>query len=272
MPHRDPNKDVVRDFWDQSPCGETYISGSELRTQFESQASARYSLEPYIEPFAAFESAAGRDVLEIGVGMGTDHLRLARSAPNSLAGVDLSPHSVRWTKQRLDTYGFASNLQIADAEDLPFPNDSFSLVYSWGVIHHSPDTKRAVSEIYRVLKPGGQARVMIYHRRSLVGYALWLRYALLAGKPWQSLDSVYAEHLESRGTKAYSVDSVRELFSDFSDTSIRVQLSFADMMRGNVGQRHGARLVALGKALWPRKAVARFLGSHGLYLLVKATK
>ena len=74
-------------------------------------------------------------------------------------------------------------MKEADAEHLPFPDDSFDIVYSWGVLHHSPDTPQAFSEAHRVLRPGGTLRAMIYHRPSIVGLMLWARYGFAAGRP-----------------------------------------------------------------------------------------
>ena len=118
-----------------------------------------------------------KDVLEVGVGMGSDHVRWARSRPRRLAGIDLTPRAVKWTQRRLEAEDLGSDLQIADAENLPFPDTSFDIVYSWGLLHHTPDTAAAFREVHRVLRPGGKARVMIYHSRSMVGAILWTRRA-----------------------------------------------------------------------------------------------
>ncbi len=106
-------------------------------------------------------------------------------------------------------------MRQADAEQLPFADQSFDLVYSWGVLHHTPDTGRAVEEVRRVLKVGGEARVMLYSRRSWVVLGLWLRYGLARGRPFRSATDLLSEHMESTGTKAYTTaelhDAVRRL-------------------------------------------------------------
>lgn len=266
------DKTDVRDFWDASSCGETYAVGDELHLMLQSQARERYRLEPYLEEFARFDEVCNQDALEIGVGMGADHVRLAQARPRMLAGVDLTPRAVEWTRTRMDAYGLQSQLHIADAENLPFDEASFSFVYSWGVLHHSPDTEAAVSEVLRVLKPGGRARIMIYHYHSIVGYLLWARYALMRGKPRRSLREIYAAHLESPGTKAFTVDEARDLFRGFSSVTTQVQLSFGDLLDGAVGQQHGGTLLRLAKRTWPRRLIRRYFSNHGLYLLVEATK
>jgi ubiquinone/menaquinone biosynthesis C-methylase UbiE len=263
-------KSDVRDFWDAAACGEVYADGPTLAEQLDAQARIRYQLEPYLAPFARFAEGRGKDVLEIGVGMGADHLEWARSQPRSLTGVDLTPRAIELTRQRLGFAGLASDLRVADAEQLPFADASFDLVYSWGVLHHSPDTPRAIGEVHRVLRPGGVARVMIYHKWSIVGLLLWTRYALLAGRPFTSLDDVYATHLESPGTKAYTVDETRTMFARFSSVDARSILSFGDLLEGEVGQRHRGRALAIAKKYWPRRALRRFAPRQGLALLVDA--
>lgn len=149
-------KGSIKQHWDERPCGEVYATGSDLQTRLESQAAARYSLEPYIEPFTRFGEAAGQDVLEVGVGMGADHLRFAQARPSYLAGVHLTSEGVRTTEGRLSVHGLPSDLRVADAEQLPFDDCTFSLVYSWGVLHHTPNPYAAVREIERVLVPGAR--------------------------------------------------------------------------------------------------------------------
>jgi ubiquinone/menaquinone biosynthesis C-methylase UbiE len=265
-------KERVRAFWERSSCGEVYAIGGSRQDIYDSQSRARYELEPYVLEFGKFHEGNGKDVLEIGVGMGADHVEWARSRPRSLTGVDLTPRAVDHVKQRFDTYGLKSNVFLGDAENLPFPNKSFDIVYSWGVIHHTPDTQTAVREIHRVLRTDGVARIMIYHTYSLVGYMLWLRYGLLAGRARRGLKDLYHHRLESPGTKAYTVKEARELFSAFSKVDTAVQLSFGDLLNGAVGQRHGGVALTIAKRLWPRFLLKRLFRNHGLYLFIEATK
>lgn len=268
----DDLKDRVREFWDAASCGEVYAAGDTLEEQFAAHARIRYALEPYIHEFARFPEGHDHDVLEIGVGMGADHVEWARSRPRHLVGVDLTPRAIEWTARRLAAEGLRSDLRTADTERLPFPDESFDLVYSWGVLHHTPDTATAFREVHRVLRPGGTARVMIYHSRSIVGAVLWTRYALLAGRPGRSLAEVYAHHLESPGTKAYTVGQARELVRHFSSVRTSTQLSAGDLMLGAAGQRHGGRALGLARKVWPRALIRRHLSRYGLMLLVEARK
>jgi SAM-dependent methyltransferase len=268
MPDR---KTEVRGFWGAASCGEVYAEGRSAEEQLRRQAEVRYRLEPYIRGFARFEEGAGKDVLEIGVGMGADHLEWARTAPRRLVGVDLTSRAVAWTAQRLASQGLSSELREADAERLPFPDNSFDIVYSWGVLHHSPDPAQAFREAHRVLRPGSTLRAMIYHRPSIVGLMLWVRYGLASGRPGRALSDIYASHLESPGTKGYTVAEARRLVAPFGACEVRTAVSFADLLLGEVGQQHAGRGLRIAKRFWPRPLV-RKLPALGLLLLIEARK
>lgn len=238
---------------------------------YASQAEARYALEPYIPAFADFESVRGLSVLEVGVGLGADHQRFAEAGAD-LHGIDLTPRAIEHTRRRLDARGLHSDLRVADAEHLPYADDTFDVVYSWGVIHHSPDTPAAAREIMRVLRPGGRFSVMIYHWHSLVGYMLWLRYALLAGKLGRGMDEIYATCLESPGTKAYRLADARTMFEEAAELRTRVQLSHGDLLSSGAGQRHEGPLLDVARRVWPRWLLRRIATGHGLYLLISGKK
>lgn len=264
-------KQQVHDFWNRASCGEELYLPQLDRAGYQAQAGARYALEPYILDFAGFERVKGQRVLEIGVGLGADHQRFAEAGAE-LSGIDLTERAVEHTVHRLTTFGLSSNLTVGDAEHLDFANDSFDLVYSWGVLHHSPDTSGAIDEVWRVLKPRGSAKIMVYHKWSMVGLMLWTRYALLTMKPWLSLREIYARHLESPGTKAYSCAEARALFEKFSQVEIRTVLTHGDLLESDAGQRHGGFLLTLARKLWPRELIRRLLPNAGLFMLIEARK
>ena len=270
-PNLDPRKQTSAAYWEATSYGEVYAEGFSAQEKFRQHAEARYHLEPYIRDFARFEEGGGQDILEIGIGMGADHVEWARSGPRYLAGIDLTPRALAWTAQRLETYGLASDLREGDAENLPFRDNSFSIVYFWGVLHHSPDTQRAFLEAHRVLRPGGTLRVMIYHRPSVVGLMLWARYGLATGHPACSLTEIYARHLESPGTKGYTITEAQSLVAPFSACKIRSAVSFGDLLLGEVGQQHVGLGLTLAKQFWPRPFIRR-LPVLGLLLLIEAKK
>lgn len=265
------DKASVRDFWNEASCGERLLLPSTDRAGFEQQARERYRLEPYIETFADFDRWSGQEMLEIGVGLGADHQRFVEAGALT-HGIDLTPRAIEMCRARLKAFGLASDLRVGDAEDLPFENGVFDLVWSWGVIHHSPDTPTAVREIHRVLKPGGTARVMIYNTWSFVGLMLWVRYGLMRGKPWTAMREIYSRHLESPGTKAYTPDEARRLFADFEAVQVDTVLTHGDLLSSGAGQRHGGPLLTVARRFWPRALIAWLFPKAGLFMLIDAKK
>ena len=238
-------KNDVKGFWEKEACGERY--GVE-------QDRLRYELEPEILTFADFESAEGKRVLEIGVGMGSDFLRWVRAGAVA-TGVDLTERAVALTKQRLLDGGLQADVRVADAEALPFPDDQFDIVYSWGVLHHTPDPAKAIAEGLRVLAPGGQVKVMLYHRHSWVALAAWVRFCLLRGKPFASLRDAVSM-VESPGTSAFTESEVGTLFMNVEELSIRPRIShwdrkWAPAIASVLGGQYGWFLLVEGKKIDP---------------------
>ncbi|HYS09028.1 MAG TPA: class I SAM-dependent methyltransferase [Myxococcales bacterium] len=215
---------AVREYWEREPCGTSpWIVGEKERQSaewFDSVEQHRYTQEPHIPEVARFERSKGQKLLEVGVGAGVDHVQWAKAGA-ICHGVDLTDAAIEATRKHLAVHGLTSELKRADAESLPFPDASFDIAYSWGVIHHSEHPERIVDEIHRVLKPGGKFVGMMYQRHSLVTYKLWVRNALLKARPTRSLADVLWHHMESAGTKAYQPDELRKMFGAFSVTSVR---------------------------------------------------
>lgn len=269
--NQDDQKKEVHAFWDEASCGELlYLAGKD-RDGFSAQLSRRYELEPYILDFAQFQKFRDKRVLEIGVGLGADHQKFSEAGAK-LYGIDLTERAVINTRNRLACFGLDSKIDVGDAEHLLFDDSSFDLVYSWGVLHHSPDTPQAISEVWRVLKSGGYCKVMIYHKWSMVGLLLWIRYALLALRPFTSLKEIYSRHLESPGTKAYSVEEAKVMFQAFSEVKIYTVLTHADLLVSNAGQRHRGFILSIGRRVWPSALIRRFLPKAGLFMLIEARK
>lgn len=222
-------KEAVRQYWDDKPCGTRNIPYHEGSLEyFEAIAENRYRLEPFIADYAQFSKWAGKRILEVGCGVGSDLLQFARAGAD-VVGIDLSPKSAFLARHRLDSYSCQGNVLVADAESLPFTGDEFDLVYSWGVLHHTPNPEKAIQEIYRVTKPSGEVCIMLYHRYSLVALQLYLLFGLLALKPFRSLKDILAHHHESPGTKAYTIVEARQLFSAFTELQIQVRLTPYDL-------------------------------------------
>lgn len=173
---------AVRDYWNRRPCNIRHSPAPVGTHEYFDQVEARkYFVEPHIPAFAEFEKWRGRRVLEIGCGIGTDTINFARAGAE-LTAVDLSSESLKLTRQRLAVFGLRANLLEANAEELSMlPDAHFDLVYSFGVIHHTPQPRRVVEHIARVLKPGGELRLMVYNRWSYKTLSICLR-GLLRGR------------------------------------------------------------------------------------------
>jgi len=228
----DALKQEVRQFWQNVPCGSADAPQEEGSLAFfEEVEKQRYTGDDFMPEVAGFDRWRGKKILEVGCGLGTDLLQFARGGADVYA-IDLTEKAARLARKRLKLYGLKGNISISDSETLPFKSDSFDLVYSWGVIHHTPDTASAAREILRVCKPGGQVLVMLYHRRSLLAFQAWLFYALLRGRPFESPSKVIAERVESPGTKVYTPQEGRNLFPGLKAVTIKRIVTRYDLRVG----------------------------------------
>ncbi len=271
MEPNDTLKDSVRAHWEAETCGTRGVGDGDRKAFFDQIERERYEWEPYIKPFARFERGRGKRVLEVGVGAGTDFINWVRSGAVA-TGVDLTERGVALTRERVALEGYEATVVRADAESLPFESDSFDIVYSYGVLHHSPHTVRAIGEVYRVLKPGGTALIMVYHLESWTALMLWALHSLGRGQPWKGPRQAVYEHLESPGTKVYTVDEARALFGDFSSARVWTQLAFGDLLKFRPSEKYQGPLHRALFALYPRWLVRALGDRYGLCLFVEAVK
>ena len=197
----------IRDFWQGHPCGAELVgdmSGEtrgEYKAFFERYDHFRYSTEPHILKNLDLIDFAGKRVLEIGLGQGTDAEQIARRG-GIYTGVDLTEESVKRVKMRFSLKELAyESIEQASALDLPFDDNAFDIVFSHGVLHHIPEIVRAQSEVARVLRPGGKLIAMLYAKWSL-NYLLSifvLRRLGLLGMYALGIKAggIYGDHLEN---------------------------------------------------------------------------
>jgi ubiquinone/menaquinone biosynthesis C-methylase UbiE len=264
-------KEDVRRHWEAQPCGTRDLPENDRARFFHELEQERYEWEPYIPQFARFERGRGKDLLEVGVGAGTDFINWVRNGARA-TGVDLTAKGVELTRERLGLERLTAHVQIADAEHLPFDDASFDLVYSYGVLHHSPDTRQAIAEVRRVLRTGGTALVMIYHVPSWVGFMLWCIHCAAKLRPWRSARWAIFHYLESPGTKAYTKREARELFDGFQNVRVWTQLSHGDLLLMRPAQKYQGRLARVLWSLYPRWLVRRTGNALGTNLFIEARK
>jgi SAM-dependent methyltransferase len=163
-----PNIDDVAAFWNDRPCNVRHsLQPVGTRAYFDGVEHRRYFVEPHIPVFAQFDRWTGKKVLEVGCGIGTEAINYARHGAD-YTGIELSATSLDITRQRFEVYGYKGRLIVGNAEQLGdyVERDYFDLVYSFGVIHHSPDQRRIVEEIRKVVRSDGEFRAMLYAKNS----------------------------------------------------------------------------------------------------------
>ena len=176
-------KSTVQDWWAENPMtygethGKTGFGENELELgtkkffhrldeEFYSWNKPLHDKIPFDKLFP-YEEFKGKRILEVGCGLGTMLMNWALNGAEC-TGVDLNPTSIAQTKKRFELLGLSGDIRLEDARKLPFADNSYDYVYSWGVLHHSPDIEASFSEFFRVLKPGGKFGIMLYNRHSLL--------------------------------------------------------------------------------------------------------
>jgi len=288
-------KERVRQFWQEHPCGTKFADAAPgSRRFYELVEEHRYKKEWHIPAAAGFAETNGLRVLEIGCGLGTDGAQFARAGAD-YTGIDLTDAAVELARKRFELFNLSGKFQRDDAENLSFPNDTFDLVYSHGVLHHTPDIESAIREIHRVLRPGGRAEVMLYHRNSYnyrVNISMLRRAGVhllrwnaglklvkaLTGEPEESLrihatqlkaDSSYltsdqflSQNTDGAGNplaRVYSRAEARALFKDFKKVDIKIFFL-------------NKRWIPIVGSILPRSIESRLAARWGWHLWVYAEK
>lgn len=206
----------IKDYWDARPCNLRH-SRAEIGTKeyFDQVEQRRYTIEPHNYQFAEFNRWQGLRVLEIGCGIGTDAINFARAGAH-YTGVDLSSESVKLCRRRFEVYGLQANIFQADAERLDeyFRYEKFDLIYSFGVIHHSPDPQKIIDRAKNLLAPGGELRIMLYAKNS------WKNFMIESG-----LDQPEAQN-NCPLAQTYTKDEVLQLLQDFREIEIEQDFIF----------------------------------------------
>jgi 2-polyprenyl-3-methyl-5-hydroxy-6-metoxy-1,4-benzoquinol methylase len=182
----------VKEYWDRRPCNirhSTQPVGT--REYFDEVEARKYLVEPHIPGFAEFERWRGKRVLEIGCGIGTDTVNFARHGAR-VTSVDLSEKSLELARQRVGVYGFGEQVKFyrGNAEELSslVPVEPYDLIYSFGVIHHTPHPDRVLEQLRQYARPGTIVKIMVYHRRSWK--VLWILLTEGKGQFWKLKDLV----------------------------------------------------------------------------------
>jgi len=235
---------AVRAFWDARPCNLRH-SPEPIgeRTYFDEVEARKYFVEPHIPRFADFARWRGKRVLEIGCGIGTDTISFARAGA-FVTAVDLSPRSLEIARERARVFG-CTNVRFyeANAEDLQsvVPLEAYDLVYSFGVLHHTPRPDAALRQLRAYVAPDGCLKLMLYHRFSAKTLGILARSRRL--DLW-NVDEIVAEASEAQSgcpiTYTFSRRRARALLeaAGFDPVAVRVEHIFPFVVEEYVRYRY----------------------------------
>lgn len=265
-----PKQEAVR-LWGADPCGGTVAGAAEGSTEFFREVDrVRYDeYAPWMGSAIPFRESAGRRVLEIGCGMGTDLARFARNGATTFA-LDLTPRHLAITRARLAGEGFVPRLVRGDAEQLPLASDVVDLVYSFGVLHHTPGIDTAIAEIHRVLRPGGSLVLGLYHRHSVFyWFSTILLGGIVKGRLWRHgyrrlmADIERHDHTDALPlVNVYSRNGTRRLLRAFSKVEVSTH---------HLEASHFSRLAPLLRPV-PRERLEALGRRWGWYVIARAIK
>jgi ubiquinone/menaquinone biosynthesis C-methylase UbiE len=212
-PLKQPDIQQVRSYWNARPCNIRHsVQPVGTREYFDEVEKRKYFVEPHIPGFAQFERWNGKKVLEVGCGIGTDTMNFAREGA-FVTAVDLSDESLKIAKQRARVFGLEERISFyqANAEELSsvVPVEPYNLVYSFGVIHHTPKPSNVISQIKRYMTVPSELRMMLYAKNS------WKNIMIEAG-----LDQPEAQN-GCPIASTYTVDDVRKLLDGFIVSEIK---------------------------------------------------
>lgn len=251
----------VKDFWEKNPlcfADNPYHPGSEKFFNFYDKQREEIEPPEFSSKLHEFSNYTNKKVLDVGCGNAYVLARYA-SQGAEVNGIDITEAAIEISKKRFKNNGLKGFFQLADAEKLPFPNNTFDLVCSMGVLHHVPNTQSALKEIFRVLKPGGKFIGMFYHRNSARFHVYFRAQSLLRNKP---MEEVVNEN-DGKGNPKAAVYTKKQLLNILPPFE-RIEL-FVDYLPTR-------DIILKGSHLFPKnifKSLAKFIGWN---LYVKATK
>ena len=209
----------VQDYWNNRPCNVRHssvdIDRNPLLYSLE-VSSRKYLVEPHIPGFAQFNRWRGKKVLEIGCGIGTDTLSFAAHGAE-ITAVDISERSIEIAEKRARALGLQDRIafRMKNAERWLGPGLLYDLVYSFGVLHHTPDSKAALFLARRAIKDDGELRIMVYNKCSWKAFSILVKYGKLQVWKWKELIAQYSEAQTGCPiTRTYTKREIRKLLQD----------------------------------------------------------
>ena len=264
----------VRDYWNARPCNLRHsLQPVGTKEYFDQVEARKYFVEPHIPGFAEFERWRGKKVLEIGCGIGTDTINFARHGAK-VTTVDLSERSIELARKRAAVFGVDGQIQfyVGNAEELTqfVPVEAYDLIYSFGVIHHTPHPRKVLEQLKEYTRSGTAVKIMVYHRRSYK--VAWILMAEGKGQFWKLPDLVAKNSEAQTGcpvTYTYTRSEGRKLLElhGFHVTDVRVEHIFPYRVRDYVEYRYVKKLYF---RLLPQGLFRAFERQFGWHLLLTA--
>jgi glycosyltransferase involved in cell wall biosynthesis/ubiquinone/menaquinone biosynthesis C-methylase UbiE len=263
----DAYKDQVQRQWNNDPAGSHYVSEAPAHTKEWFLEAERYrydSYAPWMPEVMEFDRHAGQRILEIGGGMGTDLAQFAQHGAR-VTDVDLSAGHLKLAQENFAVRGLHGEFIQQDAESLAFDDNTFDVVYSNGVLHHTPNTKHVVREVFRMLKPGGRAIVMVYAEDSLhywrnLMWNIGLKEGQLRKYSMGEIMSRTVERSDNAAAtplvKAYTRAGLRQLFDGFTDVEIvqrQMEAAAVPRVLTYVPRRHLGKMMGWNLIIKARK-------------------
>lgn len=214
--------DVVKNYWETRTPGIKHSQAEPGTKEFLDELEhKRYTRHyAYLLEEAEFGAHRGKKVLEIGCGMGIDLMQFAKGGA-VVTGIDLTDKAIRNAKAHFGHRGLTGTFRTMNSEKLDFPDNTFDVVYSFGVLHHTLDTQKAINEVHRVLKPGGKSIIMLYHKGFRYYLKIHLYYGVLKGEYLKYgikdlVNQRTEEFFHSPITRVYTRSAAKALFGRFS--------------------------------------------------------
>ena len=241
--------DKVKEFWDRRPCNIRHSNKPiGTREYFDEVEKRKYFIEPHIPGFAEFEKWYGKRVLEIGCGLGTEAINFARHGAD-LTVIEVSQESLDIAKKRFKVYGLHAHFILGNAEDLDIllsGQEKFDLIWSFGVIHHSPHPDKILDQCKNFLKDDGELRIMVY---SKISYKLFHFMRETGIWDFSNLDELISTYSEAQTgcpiTYSFTYEGARRLFADFQILEMRQKPIFLHGTSQNILTMNMKKKIAL---------------------------
>jgi len=214
----------VENYWNSRPCNLRHgVAPVGTKEYFDQVEARKYKVEPHIPSFADFSQWKGKRVLEVGCGLGTESTNFARAGA-ILTAVDLSEESLKLAKKRFEVFGLEGSFYRANAEELTsvLPEGSqFDLIWTFGVVHHTPHPEKVIESFTKLLAPGGELRIMVYAK---VSYKLFFLMRETGDWDFSKIDALISNYSEAQTgcpvTYSYTFDELKGLLQGFEVTRI----------------------------------------------------